>query len=295
LTPLDNQTPIQIRFQNATNPKSAFEIITLADLYKRKYEDHNPEQLHKVDFYIILFITEGKGLHTIDFTKHQLSKGSVLTIRKNQIHKFHQKNNLNGFLLLFTDEFLVSYLEKLESQKAMRLFNELLGNPKIKLKSPLFEKVVSNIYRINSEYVKNMDEYALGIIRSELHILITTLFRIKSTIKKSSNEKKYLDQFIHLQELVEKEVQKTTRVSDYSKMIGVSTKTLNSICKNTIHKSAKEFIDEIATKQIKRLLINTSLSIKEIAYQSGFEETTNFFKYFKRQTGQTPEQFRTNH
>ena len=59
-----------------------------------------------------------------------------------------------------------------------------------------------------------------------------------------------------------------------------------------VNKSEKAFVDEISTKQIKRLLINTKLSIKEIAYQSGFEETTNFYKYFKRQTQVTPEQFR---
>ena len=74
--------------------------------------------------------------------------------------------------------------------------------------------------------------------------------------------------------------------------MSVSTKTLNTITKSIVNKSAKAFVDEISTKQIKRLLINTKLSIKEIAYQSGFEETTNFYKYFKRQTQVTPEQFR---
>jgi AraC family transcriptional activator of pobA len=77
-------------------------------------------------------------------------------------------------------------------------------------------------------------------------------------------------------------------------MIGLSTKTLNTITKNIVNKSAKEFIDEIYTKQIKRLLIHSDGAIKEIAYASGFEETTNFYKYFKRQTQLTPEQFRNS-
>ena len=69
----------------------------------------------------------------------------------------------------------------------------------------------------------------------------------------------------------------------------------NTVTKSIVNKSTKQFIDEINTKLIKRLLINTKLSVKEIAYQSGFEETTNFYKYFKRQTQTTPEQFRALH
>ncbi len=76
--------------------------------------------------------------------------------------------------------------------------------------------------------------------------------------------------------------------------MGISTKKLNTFTKAIIHKSAKEFIDKICIKQIKRLLTNTNFSIKEIAYQMSFEETTNFYKYFKRQTSYTPEQFRAS-
>ena len=85
------------------------------------------------------------------------------------------------------------------------------------------------------------------------------------------------------------------KVSDYSDELGYSTKTLNKLTKATVHKTAKEFLDEIHLKQIKRLLINSTASIKEIAYQSGFDEPTNFYKFFKRTTGLTPEQFRTQH
>ncbi len=47
--------------------------------------------------------------------------------------------------------------------------------------------------------------------------------------------------------------------------------------------------------QIKRLLISTDHSIKEIAYISGFSDPTNFFKYFKKFAGSSPEVFRQAH
>ena len=285
----------QIKFRNRQNPKAQFDLVRLEDMYQRDAIDHSPTELHRVEFYIIIFIEKGQGVHAIDFTDYKCSKGTLLTIRKDQIHKFFRSENLKGSLLLFTDDFLVSYLEEAETQKTMLLFNELLGIPKLQLGNMEYGDILQKIQRIEKEYFNINDEYSLSIIRSELHILITQLFRIKAKGVQSNFEKKYLREFVEFQELVEMNVLKTTKVQDFARMLGVSTKTLNNITRNIINKSAKEFVDEICTKQIKRLLINTKLSIKEVAYRTGFEETTNFYKYFKRQTRTTPEQFRATY
>ncbi|WP_299889899.1 helix-turn-helix domain-containing protein [uncultured Lacinutrix sp.] len=281
-----------IKFQNQQNTRAHFDIVKLEELYQRTDLDHSIEAHHKVEFYILLFIEKGNGFHAIDFTDYKCSKGTLLTIRKDQIHKFFKSQKLKGSLLLFTNEFLVSYLEKIEAQKTMLLFNEQLGVPKIQLSDSEFKNIQQIIKRINDEYFSVNDGHSLSIIRSELHILITKLFRIKSEGKQFNFEKKYLNEFIEFQRLVEKNVNKTLKIKDFASLMGVSTKTINTITKNIVNKSAKQFVDEISTKQIKRLLLNTNLSIKEIAYKSGFEETTNFYKYFKRQTETTPEQFR---
>lgn len=284
--------PVHVKFENSQNPLAKFDLIKLEELFQRNDIDHSPFQLHLVEFYMIILIENGQGAHTIDFTDYQYQKNTLLTVRKDQIHKFIKNDSVKGTLLLFTDDFLVSYLEKLYALKSLQLFNEILGVPKIQLSGDEATEICLLIKRIEKEYLKVNDDYSLGIIRSELHILIAKLFRLKSRENKITGSRKYLSEFITFQELVEKNATKYTKVQDYSRLIGVSTKTLNTITKTIVHKSAKEFIDEICTKQIKRLLINTELSVKEIAYASGFEESTNFYKYFKRQTNLTPEQFR---
>jgi AraC-like DNA-binding protein len=287
--------PIHVKFQNRQNPLAEFDIIRLKNLFNRKKLDHSPLALHLVEFFMVILIEEGQGAHTIDFNTYSYEKGTILTVRKDQIHRFHFSESVKGSLLLFTDEFLVSYLEELEAMKFLQLFNEILGVPKIQLSQKEFSEIFNLVSRIREEYFQVNDDYSLGIIRSELHILIAKLFRIKSQSHSIIGDRKYLSEFIAFQDLVEKNAASYTRVKDYAEMIGVSTKTLNTVTHHIVNKPAKEFVDEIRSKQIKRLLINTELSIKEIAYASGFEETTNFFKYFKRQTSLTPEQFRTTH
>ncbi|TYA74754.1 AraC family transcriptional regulator [Seonamhaeicola marinus] len=285
--------PEHIKFKNSQNTKSGFDIITLESLFRRKDLDHSPFDFHLVEFYLLLIIEEGTGKHTIDFTTYKYTTGDIITIRKDQIHKFHFDASVKGSVLLFTDDFLVSYLEKLEALKSLQLFNELLGKPKIALKPDAFKDILAIVHRLKTEYFNINDTYSLGIIRSELHILLAKLFRMKYQNDTVSSEKKHLNDFVRLQNLVETHALQHKKVNYYANQLAKSTKTLNNITKSIIHKSTKDFIDDIATKQIKRLLINTTLNIKEIAYVSGFEETTNFYKYFKRQTNFTPEAFRT--
>ena len=286
---------VKVKFHNTVNPFSSFDFLLLEDLMRRKDIDHDMEKLHRVEFFIILVVTNGSGYHTIDFTDYKYGPRTVLTIRKDQIQKFSRNNSLEGFLLIFQDEFLVSYLEDLEAQKSLQLFNELLASPKIQLNKKEFATILNIVQRMETEYFKVNDDYSQSIIRSELHILITKLYRIKSQNNPLIKDKKYLSEFIEFQSHVEQNVNRTNKVIDYAKMMGLSTKTLNTVTRSIANKPAKAFIDDICVKQIKRLLINTPLSIKETAYASGFEETTNFYKYFKKHVGTTPENFRSAH
>jgi len=289
-----NRQPIHIKFQNRINPKSGFDLIRLEDLLNRTDLDHDPFDHHLVEFFILLIIKKGKGKHAIDFVDYEYSDGTLFTIRKDQIQKFYPNTKVEGSLLLFTNDFLVSFLEKQESDKTLQLFNELLGSPKLQLPSKRFQKTLEQLNRIQEEYFEEGDEHSLSIIRNELQILIARLFRIKSKHEALLYSHQHLSEFIRFQNMVESNITKHNKVSYYAAQMGLSTKSLNKITQNTIHKSAKDFLNEIHLKQIKRLLINSTNSIKEIAYYSGFEEPSNFYKFFKKHTQLTPEQFRNS-
>jgi len=281
-----------IHFQNTTVPKASFELVSLEALFSRGVEkDLKLETLHQVDFYILIFVTKNTGSHTIDFTEYPYQKGTIISIRKDQIHKFHI-SNAKGFLLFFTSDFILSYLEQQEALKTFQLFNELLGSPSTTLNTVFYAEILTLIKQIEKEFFNPIDSFSLGIIRSLLHIIITKLYRVKSLEKESTISKKYLSQFVIFQKLVEEHCFSTKKVMDYAKKIGITTKTLNNIVQDIVHKSAKLFIDEIVITKVKRLLVHAPLSIKEIVYTAGFDEPTNFYKYFKKHMQISPETFR---
>ena len=279
-----------INYDNRRNA-SQFDLLYLEYLLQLDEIRESLINYQKNNFYTILICTSGVGKHTIDFVDYSYQKGTILTIRKDQIHRYHYSDS-TGFLFVFTEDFFIQFFEKSEATKCLQLFNELITAPLTELDSEQYELFVPLISEIEQEYYSLQDEYALPIVSSLLHIFLNKLLRQKSLSALQLQNRKYLPEFVKLQALVETHCLETKKVEDYAQKMNVSTKTINNITQTIIHKSAKQFIDEIVILQIKRLLTNPNLSIKEIAYQSGFEETTNFYKFFKKYAHNTPESFR---
>ncbi len=284
----------EIDFDNQRNPNSFFDIVKVEDLMQRSL-DHDIAENHLVKFFIIFFVYEGKGKHTIDFVDYPYEDGTVFLIRKGQIQKFSRNKNVRGYLLVFTEEFIISHLNQLEASKTLQLFNDSLSFPKIGFNDKAeFKDFTVLIKHMEMEF-NIVDDFSIGITRSVLHIVITKLFRIKGKNGVFVKIRKYMPQFLQFQELVERNCLESRKVSYYAGMLNVSTKTLNNIVNQVVNSSAKTFIDERAIMQAKRLLINTELSVKEIAYRFGFGDPSNFIKYFRNHTGTSPESFRSVH
>ena len=285
----------EIKFKNQENPGSYFDIVKIEELLQKDL-DHNISKNHLIKFYIILFIYEGQGYHTIDFIDYSYKKGTVLMVRKGQIHSFFRSPTVKGYILVFTEEYIISHLNRVESLKALQLFNDSLSFPKIEFNNKdEFADFITFVKHLEFEY-NIKDDFSVTITRSVLHIMITKLFRIKAKKGHVVERKKYMSQFLAFQKLVEEDCFKSKKVQYYAQKLGFSSKKLNIIVNNVISgTSAKAFIDERTIMQIKRLLISTDLTINEIAYTVGFSDPTNFYKYFKKFTGIPPDTFRKTH
>jgi len=284
----------KINYTNEKNTESHFDLVSLEEILTKNPKDHNQFENHKISFFAIMLITKNKGTHSLNYHEYEYREGTVFTIRRDSIHKFY-RSKAKGKLFVFTENFVVHYLDEQHSLKLFQLFNELLGSPKVQLLKEDFSEIEQIARQIEKEYLEVKDTHSLEIIRSLVHVLITKLFRIKSRGNDRFENSKYISKFIKFQNLVEKECFENRTVSHYAKAMNVTTRTLNNVTHSIIHKSAKAFINEILIAQIKRLLINTPLTINEIAYKVGFDETTNLFKYFKKYTGASPNSFRTKH
>jgi len=284
----------EIEFTNTQNPNSSFDFVKIEDVLQTQDEHHSSFDYHTLKFYAILFITAGNGNHYIDFETYNCKKGTILLIGNGQTHKFSENTDLKGYILLFRSEFLANLLTLNETTNALQIFNTSLFQPKIELDNNQFIDIFNRIENVKKEYFHIKDDFTNKILSGEVYTLLSLLFRESNAVENTAVEAKYLATFLTFQELIKNNILKTTKVIDYAKDLGISTKTLNTITKNIMGKQAKTYINEYYLLCVKRILIDKQLSIKECAYQSGFDDIPNFYKFVRKHLNQTPEQFREN-
>jgi AraC-like DNA-binding protein len=275
---------------NSKNQERNFSIIRLQNFFEYS-DDLSITNHHKINFYVILLITEGSGKHSIEYKDYSYKKGTILTVRKNQTQHFYN-TEAEGFVIFFKEDFLNRYLNDLEISKSIQAFNELLTTPKTILDEYELIGVKQLVEHLDREMTEIYDEYSLKIIRSLLHILISLIHRIKSKGYDKVQLTNYLSEFTKFQNLVENNYSKTKKVEDYAKKMGFSTKKLNTIVAYVCNKSVKNFIDDIVIIKAKKNLLHTNMSVKEVSFKLGFNDPTNFYKYFKKHTSLTPETYK---
>lgn len=82
--------------------------------------------------------------------------------------------------------------------------------------------------------------------------------------------------------------------SFYASHLGVHPNHLNAVVKRITDKTASQIVQQYFISFAKSLLLQTELSIKEIAYRLHFLESSHFIAFFRKYTGLSPQQYRTN-
>jgi AraC-like DNA-binding protein len=101
-----------------------------------------------------------------------------------------------------------------------------------------------------------------------------------------------VQRFARFRRLVEQNYAGWHQVSAYASALGCTEKSLTRAALEATGQSAKSVITARIALEAKRLLVHTDIPIYLIAEGLGFEEASNFAKFFKREAGFTPIGFR---
>ncbi len=92
--------------------------------------------------------------------------------------------------------------------------------------------------------------------------------------------------------LVEQYFREKQSVKDYADLLHKSPKTLSNIFSKIGYKTPLQYIHDRKLLEAKRSLQYSTLSIKEIAYEVGFEDIQSFSRFFKKHEGLSPSEFK---
>lgn len=263
-----------------------FRIRNLSEVLSGKdmKQDH-----HRHDFYFILIVSNGKGVHEIDFVEYPITNHTVFMMRPGQVHQLQLKAGSEGYLLEINKRF-----QRACSTTIQALLQKATNGNYCKLDEKSTAALLVILKSMQEEYNSRDDGFAQVIAASfEIFLVRYLRYRKKKQVAPPATtyQQEKLQEFL---DLLEVHIHSQKQVAAYANMVSLSPYQLNSITKTLLGKTVAKVIEDQILLEAKRYLLATSNQVTQIAYQLGYEDTSYFIRLFKKLTGHTPEAFRKN-
>jgi AraC family transcriptional regulator, transcriptional activator of pobA len=246
---------------------------------------------HRHNFYNLIYIKKGSGIHNIDFKKFEIEANQLFFMNDGQVHEWILSDDTVGYTLFFKKEFY-DIVEKNLSLQALPFFNNNENDVPYVIFEPLQAHFIENIFEeIINEFEKN-EIYRDSQIKSLLKIILVHAIRIYKTELNLTPNNLNVSKIRNFQNLIESNFKIEKSVKFYAEKINITANYLNAICKETVGKTAGDMVRDRIILEAKRLLLHSAFSVCEIAYKLGYEDCSYFIRLYKKNTGTTPEKFR---
>ena len=264
-----------------------FSIRSIQQLLNGKDLMHD---LHKHNFFFVLALQTGSGIHEIDFIPYRVHNNTIFILRPGQVHRLELNAGCTGFLM----EFDFTFYQPKNTITDQR-WKKASAKNYCEVEVARFNKLYTFLANVFDEFTTMQDGYTEAI-RANLDLFFIEYIRQSQnpqSITKTANG--YIqDQFEELLLLLEKNISSMKSVAQYAALLNLSPYQLNAITKSAVGKTVSDLINEQIILEAKRYLLATSNQVKEVADHLGYEDVSYFIRFFKKQTGHAPDAFRKN-
>jgi AraC-like DNA-binding protein len=246
---------------------------------------------HTHSFYHIVFFTEGRGEHVIDFEKFPVQKGTIYFMRPGQVHNWHFEGKVDGYIVNFSSTFFDRLFIETKVIDQFSVFGADIAKHVVKLNKKGQHSVKEKFEAIIREQAEKKESAPLMIaaILMQLLVEVSRSMPPDKKVQELGTKNAILRDF---QLLIENHFTQMKLPKDYAALLFITPHQLNTICKEGLGIAAGEVIRNRVLLEAKRLLINFDLPIGEISDRLNFPDHSYFVKFFKKYTTITPEAFR---
>lgn len=248
------------------------------------------EKPHRHDFYVTMLFTQGRGLHHIDFTTHEVKPGSLFAMAPGQVHYWELSSDADGWIFFHSRAGFESFFAA-ERLHDYHLYAPLQKSDALQLDAKNAQAVgalMADMYH-NSLQPVLREKYVLTLAL-QVYVLVEQLLQTKSQEDAAAGHV-YQDKFRKFGALLEAHFRQHKTVSFYAGQLHMTPKHLNRICQTLSGKSCSEWIASRVMLEAKRLLVHAHNGLGVVAETLGFEDYAYFSKWFRKNSGETPSQF----
>jgi AraC family transcriptional activator of pobA len=240
----------------------------------------------------IVWLKQGHGKYSLDFRKYTFKPNSIILISKDQETSFEFSGKNDQYVVITFTHTMVSKSASEIQQLVSFCIREHFEGKQILTVAPEDEKYLESL----THQLLTIAGHGEGNFKSSSMFHFLQLILVYCSKLRMEQHRGTADAYTavvgNFTTLLEKSFRNTHKVNYYTNNLNLTYSSLARYTTSYCSKTPKEIIVERIILEIKRLLSGTTLSVKEIAFQLGFDEPTNLIKYFRKYTGSTPAAFR---
>ncbi|MGW0905259.1 AraC family transcriptional regulator [Streptomyces sp. NPDC002853] len=243
---------------------------------------------HRHTFHEIVHVTGGTGGHVVDLTRFPLRPPNLCFIAPGQVHHWEDVAGLEGSVILFTDDFL---LDHPGDGAALRGLGERSW---VELPGEEADRTARLVADLDAEYRAGAEGFQ-GVLRALLHILVVRAARLPARRRGEvppaprTRPGSVAARFVTLLGSPDGSLRS---VRACARHLGVTEGYLSEAVKASTGRTPGELIRQTRVHEAKRLLLRTELSVRQVAARVGFGDPAYFCRFFRRETGASPGDFR---
>ncbi|MBK8082466.1 MAG: helix-turn-helix domain-containing protein [Devosia sp.] len=241
-------------------------------LHDYRIAPHRHEHLFQ-----ILHLVEGNGRVTLDDTEFDLGPGSTVAVPALTVHGFTFSTDVEGVVVTLLERDLVAIDLALPAATVIREDTAAIADA---------------LARLTAEADDPGSRHDLAM-RAHVTLLLLALQRSggrpASGAAGIDRTRRHAEAF---RRLVDRQFRQTRRVADYARQIGISHTHLNRICRQLLGASAQGVIERRVALEARRQLQFSTLSIKQIGAELGYDDPAYFTRLATRLLGMPPSAFR---
>jgi AraC-like DNA-binding protein/mannose-6-phosphate isomerase-like protein (cupin superfamily) len=248
---------------------------------------------HRHDFFEVLYLSKGSGFHVIDGNKYEIKPPCIFFMSPGQAHKIEFSSDIDGFIFIFTPEFyLINQTNQNRLIEFPFFFTIRQDNPPLNLLDEKEVLFLESLFKKGISEIEKGESYSVELLRSVLDLILTSCSMLYKTDEKISTKGKGHIVVKKFFQLVEENYRQNWSVAEYADRMAITPNHLTQTVNQLTGKTSSQIVRSKQILEIKRLLVHTNLSVTEIATRLNFPDQSYFTKFFKRETGISPLQYR---
>lgn len=244
-----------------------------------------------------LFVIDGLLEADVDGTQYRLQRGAYLDCFGSTVCVQCVSTDAHAFLLLLTEEYVGEVL-KGKRPFSLAYILRIIQNPLVQVPASAYPNIIRSMENLRQATASSSCRFSQEILQSKVLIFLLELSNLLEGHDDSphgqelSTYQKHFTAFLHLLPM---HIRREHTVAFYAGQLNITPQYLRRIVKELTGRNVYQVICDFLNREIHKLLLETNLTLQEIADELNFSDQATLSKFFKRNNRISPLKYRNDH